>query len=210
MPDHKKAPAEGITAAQVKALRERTGAGIIDCRNALSECSGDIEKAVQVLRAKGLAAAGQRAGRVANEGTVTSYIHAGGRLGVLVELNCETDFVARTEEFKTLARDIAMQIAATDPRYVSREEIPPDAVESERAAYIAQAIAEKKPEAVAARIAEGKLEKYFATVCLLDQPFSRDEGAKPRTVGEVVKDAIARTKENIKVRRFARFKLGEA
>jgi len=209
MPDQRKAPVE-ITAAQVKALRERTGAGIIDCRNALAECAGDVERAVQVLRAKGLAAAGKRSGRVANEGVVTSYIHAGGRLGVLVELNCETDFVARTEEFKTLARDIAMQIAATDPRYVSREEIPPDAVESERAAYIVQAVAEKKPEAVAARIADGKLEKYFSTVCLVDQPFIRDEGAKPRTVGEVVKDAIARTKENIKVRRFARFKLGEA
>jgi elongation factor Ts len=199
-----------IPAAQVKALRERTGAGIIDCRNALAETAGDIEKAVQVLRAKGLAAAAKRSGRVANDGVVTSYIHAGGRLGVLVELNCETDFVARTEEFKTLARDIAMQVAATDPRYVSREEIPADAIESERAAYLAQAIADGKPEAVAARIADGKLEKYYAAVCLLDQPFIRDEGAKPRTVGEVVKDAISRTKENIKVRRFARFKLGEA
>ena len=199
-----------IPATQVKVLRERTGAGIIDCRNALAETSGDIEKAVQVLRAKGLAAAAKRSGRVANDGIVTSYIHAGGRLGVLVEINCETDFVARTEEFKTLARDIAMQIAATDPRYVSREEIPADAIDSERAAYVAQAVADGKPEAVAARIAEGKLEKYFATVCLLDQPFIRDEGAKPRTVGEVVKDAISRTKENIKIRRFARFKLGEA
>ena len=199
-----------VPAAQVKALRERTGAGIIDCRNALAETSGDIEKAVQVLRAKGLAAAAKRSGRVANDGVVTAYIHAGGRLGVLVELNCETDFVARTEEFKTLARDIAMQVAATDPRYISREEIPADAIESERAAYVAQAIADGKPESVAARIADGKLEKYFAAVCLLDQPFIRDEGAKPRTVGEVVKDAISRTKENIKVRRFSRFKLGEA
>ncbi|HLY24272.1 MAG TPA: translation elongation factor Ts [bacterium] len=209
MPDRKGAATE-VTAAQVKALRERTGAGIIDCRNALAECAGDVEKAVQVLRAKGLAAAAKRTGRVANDGIVTSYIHAGGRLGVLVEINCETDFVARTEEFKTLARDIAMQIAATDPRYVSREEIPVDALDSERAAYVAQAIADGKPEAIAARIAEGKLEKYFSTVCLLDQPFIRDEGAKPRTVGEVVHDAISRTKENIKIRRFARFKLGEA
>jgi elongation factor Ts len=199
-----------ITASQVKALRERTGAGIIDCRNALAECAGDIEKAIQVLRAKGLAAAAKRSSRVANDGIVASYIHGGGRLGVLVEINCETDFVARTEEFKTLARDIAMQVAASDPRYVSREEIPADVLDSERAAYIAQAVADGKPEAVAARIAEGKLEKYLATVCLLDQPFIRDEGAKPRTVGEVVKDAISRTKENIKVRRFARFKLGEA
>ncbi|HEV2357230.1 MAG TPA: translation elongation factor Ts [bacterium] len=199
-----------IPAVQVKALRERTGAGIIDCRNALAETAGDLEKAVQVLRAKGLAAAAKRSGRVANDGIVTAYIHGGGRLGVLVEINCETDFVARTDEFKTLARDIAMQIAASDPRYVSREEIPAEAVASERAAYIAQAIADGKSEAVAARIADGKLEKYFATVCLLDQPFIRDEGAKPRTVGEVVKDAISRTKENIKIRRFARFKLGEA
>jgi len=209
MPDRKGAATE-VTAAQVKALRERTGAGIIDCRNALAECAGDVEKAVQVLRAKGLAAAAKRTGRVANDGIVASYIHAGGRLGVLVEINCETDFVARTEEFKTLARDIAMQIAATDPRYISREEISADALDSERAAYVAQAIADGKPEAVAARIAEGKLEKYFSTVCLLDQPFIRDEGAKARTVGEVVHDAISRTKENIKIRRFARFKLGEA
>ena len=209
MPERKEAPVE-ITASQVKALRERTGAGIIDCRNALAECAGDIEKAIQVLRAKGLAAAAKRSGRVANDGIVASYIHGGGRLGVLVEINCETDFVARTEEFKTLARDIAMQVAASDPRYVSRDEIPADVIDSERAAYIAQAVADGKPEAVAARIAEGKLEKYLATVCLLDQPFIRDEGAKPRTVGEVVKDAISRTKENIKIRRFARFKLGEA
>jgi elongation factor Ts len=199
-----------ITATQVKELRERTGAGIIDCRNALAECSGNIDKAVQVLRAKGLAAAEKRAGRVANDGVVASYIHAGGRLGVLVEVNCETDFVARTEEFKTLARDLAMQIAAAEPRYVSREEISADAVASERAAYIAQAVADGKPEPIAAKIADGKLDKYFAQVCLLDQPFIRDEGAKPRTVGEVIKDAISRTKENIKVRRFARFKLGEA
>ena len=199
-----------VPATQVKVLRERTGAGIIDCRNALAETAGDIEKAIQVLRAKGLAAAAKRSGRVANDGIVASYIHGGGRLGVLVEINCETDFVARTEEFKTLARDIAMQIAASDPRYISREEIPADAIDSERAAYVAQAIADGKPEAVAARIAEGKLEKYFASVCLLDQPFIRDEGAKPRTVGEVVKEAISRTKENIKIRRFARFKLGEA
>lgn len=199
-----------VSASQVKALRDRTGAGIIECRNALAECAGDIDKAVQVLRAKGLAAAAKRSGRVANDGIVQSYIHAGGRLGVLVEINCETDFVARTDEFKTLARDVAMQIAATEPRYVSRDDIPSDAIESERAAYVKQALADGKPEAVAARIAEGKLEKYFAQVCLLDQPFIRDEGAKPRSVGDVVKDAIARTKENIKIRRFARFKLGEA
>jgi elongation factor Ts len=198
-----------ITADRVKELRARTGAGVIDCRNALVEAGGDLEKAQQLLRAKGLAAAAGRSGRVAKEGLVASYIHGEGRLGVLVEVNCETDFVARTQEFKTLARDIAMQIAASEPRYVSREEIPAEVVASERAAYLAQAASEGKPEAVAARIADGKLEKFFATVCLLDQPFIRDEGARARTVGDVVKEVIAKTGENIQVRRFARFRLGE-
>jgi elongation factor Ts len=198
-----------ITADKVKELRARTGAGVIDCRNALVEAGGDLEKAQQLLRAKGLAAAAGRSGRVAKEGLVASYIHGEGRLGVLVEVNCETDFVARTQEFKTLARDIAMQIAASEPRYVSREEIPAEVVASERAAYLAQAASEGKPEAVAARIADGKLEKFFATVCLLDQPFIRDEGARARTVGDVVKEVIAKTGENIQVRRFARFRLGE-
>jgi elongation factor Ts len=198
-----------ISAQQVKELRARTGAGVMDCRNALAEARGDLEKAIQVLRAKGLAAAGRRSTRVAKEGLVAAYIHGEGRLGALVEVNCETDFVARTQEFKTLARDIAMQITATDPRYVSREEIPPSVVEGERAAYIAQALAEGKPEAVAARIAEGKLEKFFATVCLLDQPFIRDDGTDPRRVSDVIKEVIAKTGENIQVRRFARFRLGE-
>ncbi len=198
-----------ISANQVKELRSRTGAGIIDCRNALAEANGDVEKAQQLLRAKGLASAAHKSGRTAKEGLVTAYIHGEGRLGVLVEINCETDFVARTQDFKTLAHDVAMQIAATDPRYVSREEIAADVVASERAAYLAQALAEGKPEAVAARIADGKLEKYFAGVCLLDQPFIRDDGSKQRTVGDVVKEVIARTGENIRIRRFARFRLGE-
>jgi len=199
-----------ITANQVKELRSRTGAGVIDCRNALAEANGDLEKAQQLLRAKGLAAAAKRSGRAATEGLVTAYIHGEGRLGVLVEINCETDFVARTQDFKTLARDVAMQIAATDPKYVSREEVPADVVASERAAYLAQVQVEGKPEAVAARIADGKLEKFFASVCLLDQPFIRDDGSHARSVGDVVKEVIAKTGENIQVRRFTRFRLGDA
>lgn len=199
-----------ISASQVKELRERTGAGVLDCRNALAEAQGDLEKAAQLLRARGLAIAAQKSGRVAREGLVGAYIHGEGRLGVLVEVNCETDFVARTPEFRALVRDIAMQIAASDPRYVSREDVPAETVEAERAAYMAQAQAEGKPESVARRIAEGRLEKFFATVCLLDQPFIRDDGAHPRTVGDVVKEMIAKTGENIRVRRFARFRVGEA
>jgi len=195
-----------ISASQVKELRARTGAGIIDCKNALAEAAGDLEKAQRLLRAKGLAAAERKSGRTTKEGVVASYIHGEGRLGVLVEINCETDFVARTQEFKTLARDIAMQIAASDPRYVSRDQIPVDAVTAEREIYLAQAKSEGKPDAVAPRIAEGKLEKWFATVCLLDQPFIRDDSRK---VADVVKDAIARTGENIQIRRFARFRLGD-
>ena len=205
----RKTPQAAISAGQVKELRSRTGAGVIDCRDALVEAAGDLEKAAQLLRAKGLAAAERKSGRVAREGLVTSYIHGEGRLGVLVEVNCETDFVARTPEFKTLARDVALQIAASAPQYVSRTDVPADIVEAERAAYVAQARADGKSEAVAARIAEGKLEKFFATICLLDQPFIRDDGSKPRTVGDVIKEVIARTGENIQVRRFARFRLGE-
>ncbi len=198
-----------ISARQVKELRTRTGAGVIDCRNALAEAHGDLEKAQLLLRAKGLAGAAGKSGRAAKEGLVTAYIHGEGRLGVLVEINCETDFVARTQEFKTLARDVAMQVAAADPRYVSRQDVPADVVASERAAYLTQAQADGKPEAVAAKIAEGKLEKFFAGVCLLDQPFIRDDGSHPRTVADVIKEVIAKTGENIQVRRFARFRLGE-
>ncbi len=198
-----------ITTDKVKELRARTGAGVMDCRNALVEAGGDLEKAQRLLRAKGLAAAAERSGRAAKEGLIASYIHGEGRLGVLVEVNCETDFVARTQEFRTLARDLAMQIAAAEPRYVSREDVPADVIAAERAAYLAQAASEGKPEAVAARISDGKLEKFFATVCLMDQPFIRDTGPRPRTVGDVVKEVIAKTGENIQVRRFARFRLGE-
>ena len=195
-----------ISARLVKELRARTGAGVIDCRNALAECRGDLEKAQQVLRAKGLAAAARKSGRVAKEGLVTSYIHGEGRLGVLVEINCETDFVARTQDFKTLAREIALQIAASDPRYVAREDVPADVVTAERAAYVTKARAEGKPEAQAAAEADRQLEVFYKAACLLEQPFIRDES---RSVGELIKEVIAKTGENIQVRRFARFKLGE-
>jgi elongation factor Ts len=195
-----------ISANQVKELRERTGAGVMDCRNALAEAAGDLEKAQQLLRAKGLAAAARKSGRVAKEGLVTSYIHGEGRLGVLVEINCETDFVARTQDFKALARDIALQVAASAPRYVSREDVPEDVLAAERAAYLAKAQAEGKRVRDAEAEAEKQLEKFYETACLLEQPYIRDEG---RTVGDLVKEVIAKTGENIQVRRFARFRLGE-
>ncbi|HLW61105.1 MAG TPA: translation elongation factor Ts [bacterium] len=195
-----------ISAGQVKELRARTGAGVMDCRNALTEARGDLEIAQQLLRAKGLAAAARKSGRVAKEGMVTSYIHGEGRLGVLVEINCETDFVARTQDFRTLARDVAMQVAASDPRYVTREDVPEDVVAGERAAYLAKAQTESKAGAAAAAAADEQLEKFFQSVCLLQQPFIRDQG---RTVGDVVKEVVARTGENIQIRRFARFRLGE-
>ncbi|HYM92359.1 MAG TPA: translation elongation factor Ts [bacterium] len=195
-----------ISASLVKELRARTGAGVIDCRNALAESGGDLEKAQQVLRARGLAAAARKGGRVAKEGLVTSYIHGEGRLGVLVEINCETDFVARTQDFKTLAREIALQVAASDPRYVVREDVPPDVAAAERAAYLTKARAEGKPEAQAQAEAEKQMEAFFQATCLLDQPSIRDAG---RSVGVLIKEVIAKTGENIQVRRFARFRVGE-
>lgn len=195
-----------ISANLVKELRARTGAGVIDCKNALTEARGDLEKAQQLLRAKGLLTAARKSGRPAKEGLVTSYIHGEGQLGVLVEVNCETDFVARTDDFKTLARDIALQVAASDPRYVSREDVPEDVVASERAAYLAKARADGKDGADAEAEAQRQMEKFYEASCLLDQRFIRDES---RSVGELVKDVIARTGENIQVRRFARFRLGE-
>ena len=195
-----------ISARQVKELRARTGAGVMDCRNALAEAEGDLERAQQLLRAKGLAAAARKSGRVAKEGLVTSYIHGEGRLGALVEINCETDFVARTQDFKTLAHDIAMQVVASDPRYVSREDVPADVISAERAAYLAKARAEGKTAAEAEVAADEQLEKFYEAVCLTSQQFIRDQG---RTVGDIIKEVIARTGENIQVRRFARFRLGE-
>jgi elongation factor Ts len=199
--------AKGSSLAHVKELRERTGAGVVDCQKALTETGGDVEKAIVFLREKGLAAAAKRAGRVAAQGVVGSYIHGGGKIGVLVEVNCETDFVARTDEFQRLVKDLAMQIAAANPRCVRREEVSEAERERERAIYRTQTLQSGKPAAVVERIVEGKMEKFYSEACLLEQPFIRDPS---KTVGQLVKDAISRTGENIVVRRFARFQIGEA
>ena len=195
-----------ITAQMVKELRERTGAGMMDCKNALAETKGELEAAVDALRKRGLAAAAKKAGRVTAEGAVGSYIHAGGKIGVLVEVNCETDFVARTDDFQALVRDIAMQIAAADPRFVRREEVTPDALERERAIFREQALASGKPEKVVERIVEGKMEKYYSEFVLLEQPFVKDPD---KTVGQLIAEKVGKIGENIQVRRFARYKLGE-
>ncbi len=196
-----------ITAAMVKELREATAAGILDCRTALEIAEGDFDKAVDYLREKGLAQAAKRMSREARDGLVVAYIHPGGRIGVLVEVNCETDFVARTDEFKTLTNNIAMQIAAMSPRYVRREDIPEAVLAHEREVFRAQALEEGKPAQVVDRIVEGRLEKFCQEVCLLEQTFIRDE---ERTVDDIIKDVITRTGENVIVRRFARFELGES
>lgn len=195
-----------ISAAQVKELREKTGAGMMDCKKALTEANGDMDKAIEILREKGLAAAAKKAGRVAAEGLVEAYIHAGGRIGVLVEVNCETDFVAKTEEFRSFVRDIAMQIAAMNPKYIKRDEVPAEEVDKEREILRTQALNEGKPEHIVEKIVEGRLEKYFKEVCLLEQPFIKDGD---KTIDQLVKEMIARIGENITVRRFARFELGE-
>ncbi|MBI3300706.1 MAG: translation elongation factor Ts [Deltaproteobacteria bacterium] len=195
------------TLAQVKELRERTGAGIVDCQKALAESGGDVEKAIVFLREKGLATAAKRAGRAAAQGTVGAYIHGGGKIGVLVEVNCETDFVARTEAFQRLVKDIAMQVAAANPQYVRREEVSEAERERERGIYHAQTAQSSKPAAVIERIVAGKMEKFYSDTCLLEQPFIRDPG---KTVEQLVKEAVARTGENIVVRRFSRFQIGEA
>lgn len=195
-----------VSAAQVRELRERTGAGMLDCKKALTEAGGDMDKAIQLLREKGLATAQKKAGRVASQGMVGSYIHAGGKIGVLIEVNCETDFVARTTEFQELVRDLAMQVAAASPRWVRREEVPAEVIEAERNIYRTQAASSGKPAQVVEKIVEGKLEKFFSESCLLEQPFIKDP---ERTVGQLVTEAISRIGENIVVRRFARFQLGE-
>jgi len=191
----------------VRKLREETGAGMMDCKSALVEAKGDTEAARQILRKKGLAAAAKKATRSASEGIVGSYLHAGSKIGVLVEVNCETDFVAKTEEFQSLVKDIAMHVAASSPLYVRKEDVPADVIEKEKEIYKAQAAAQGKPANVAERIAEGKLKDYYATFCLLEQPFIRDT---KQTIGQLVQERIAVLKENIVVRRFARFKVGEA
>jgi elongation factor Ts len=192
-----------ITVDMVKELRERTGAGVLDCRNVLEEVGGDFDKAAALLRKKGLAIAAKKAEREAKEGLVEAYIHGGGRLGVLLELNCETDFVARTADFRELAHDLAMQIAATNPQYLIPEDIPTDVLEGQRRREREQ-VGGDKPEEVVERILEGKLKKYYQEVCLLEQPFIKDEGVNIR---ELMTAKIAKLGENIKVRRFARFEL---
>ena len=195
-----------IKAELVKALRDRTGAGVMDCKKALQETAGDLDKAVDYLRRMGIASAAKREGRATKEGIIGAYIHPGGRLGVLVEVNCETDFVARTEEFQNLVRNLAMQIAAANPLAVDRESLPRELVEREREIYRAQALNEGKPEKIIDRIVEGKLEKYYREVCLLEQPYIKDPDISVR---ELILEAMSKLGENITVRRFARFRLGE-
>jgi elongation factor Ts len=195
-----------ISAQLVKTLRERTGAGFSDCRNALIGAAGDLSAAEVILREKGQMAAKKKAQREANQGAVGTYLHAGGKIAVLVEVNCESDFVARTDEFQRLCHDLAMHVAALDPRYVRREDVPPDFLESERRNYLEQARAAGKPENLLDRIAEGKLEKFLAESCLYEQHFIKDEQV---TIRDLIQQTIAKVGENIGVRRFARFKVGE-
>jgi elongation factor Ts len=197
---------ERIPAELVKRLRDETGAGMMDCKRALVEAGGEMEDARRLLRERGLAGVTKRAGRRASEGLIDAYIHGEGRIGALVEVNCETDFVARTEEFRRLAREIAMQVAARDPRWISREDVPPEEVQRERKIYEEQARSAGKGDNIVERIAEGKLEAFHKETVLLDQPYIREDS---RTVGDLVTDVAAKVGENVFVRRFARFRLGE-
>lgn len=195
-----------ITAALVKELREKTGAGMMDCKRALTESGGDIERASEVLREKGLASAAKKAGRVASEGIVQAYIHGGGRIGVLVEVNSETDFVAKNEDFQNFVHDIAMHIAAVGPQYVRREEIPAQVIEHEREILRAQTLNEGKPEHIVDKIVDGRVDKFVKDICLLEQPFIKDSD---KTVERLLKEIISHIGENISIRRFARFVVGE-
>jgi elongation factor Ts len=194
-----------ITAELVKELRDRTGAGFMDCKRALTDAEGDLDKATVLLREKGLAAAAKKADREAREGLISSYIHTGGRVGVLIEVNCETDFVARTDEFQKLVRDLAVQVAGLAPLYVDEDRIPAEDLDAKKAELLADETTQKKPEAIRAQIVEGQLKKWFSQVCLYDQPFRDEE----RTVRELITERIATIGENIRVRRFARYALGE-
>ena len=195
-----------VTAQAVKELREKTGAGMMDCKKALTETDGDISKAINYLREKGISKAAKRAGRATSEGVIYSYIHPGDKLGVMVEINCETDFVARNDDFRTFAKDIAMQIAAANPVEIKREDISADIIEQEKQIYRQQALNEGKPEKILDKIIEGKLEKYFAEACLLEQTFVKDND---RTIKDILTDIISKVGENITIKRFARFMLGE-
>ena len=194
-----------ISAAKVKELRERTSVGMLDCRNALVETDGDIEKAIDLLREKGLSKASKKAGRIAAEGLVDSYIH-GGRIGAIVEVNSETDFVAKNDDFKQFVRDIAMQVAASNPKYVSREDVSPEEVEREREVLTLQVVNEGKPEHIAAKIVEGRLDKYFEQICLLEQAFIKDPSV---TILDMLNEKISKIGENLVIRRFSRFEVGE-
>ncbi|NQX46206.1 translation elongation factor Ts [Paenibacillus tritici] len=195
-----------VDAKAVKELRERTGAGMLDCKKALEEANNDITKAAELLREKGLSAAANKAGRIATEGTVESYIHAGGRIGVLVEINCETDFVGKTDSFKDFARDIAMQIAAANPLYVRREEVPAADVEKEKEILKAQALNEGKPEKIVEKMVEGRISKFYEEYCLMEQSFVKDPD---KTISQLLNEKISTIGENITIRRFVRFELGE-
>lgn len=195
-----------VSAAAVKNLREKTGAGMMDCKKALAESGGDLDKAVDYLRQKGLAAASKKASRTASDGAIGAYVHPGGKIGVLVELNCETDFVARTPEFQNLLKDIAMQIAAANPRYIRPEDVPTGDLEKEREIYRRQALESGKPEKVVDKIVDGKIDRFYSEVCLLEQSFIKNPDRK---VSEVLTDAVARLGENIQVKRFSRYQLGE-
>jgi len=195
-----------ISIDKVKDLRQRTGAGVVDCKAALQEAKGDMEAAIEYLRRKGLATAAKKAGRIATDGLVASYIHAGGKMGVLVEINCETDFVAKTEDFQTFTKNIAMHIAAANPQYIRREEIPQEVLEKERRIYRSQALDVGKPAKVIDKIVEGKIERFYSEVCLLEQTYVKDSDL---IIKEVLDALIAKIGENISIRRFARFQLGE-
>ncbi|MFS0869688.1 translation elongation factor Ts [Paenibacillus xylanilyticus] len=195
-----------VNASAVKELREKTGAGMLDCKKALEEANGDITKAAEILREKGLSAAANKAGRAATEGTVESYIHAGGRIGVLVEVNCETDFVGKTDQFKEFVKDIAMQIAAASPKYVTREEVPADELEKEKEILKAQALNEGKPEKIVEKMVEGRISKYYEEYCLMEQTFVKDPD---KTISQLLNEKISQIGENISIRRFVRYELGE-
>jgi elongation factor Ts len=195
-----------ISMELIKDLRQRTGAGVVDCKVALHEAQGDMDKAIEHLRRKGLATAAKKAGRIATDGLVSSYIHAGGKIGVLVEVNCETDFVAKTEDFQSFVKNMAMQIAAANPQYVRREEVSQTVLDKEKEIYRAQALESKKPEKVIDKIVEGKLERFYSEVCLLEQTYVKDGDM---TIKDVLDALIAKIGENIQIRRFARFQLGE-
>jgi elongation factor Ts len=195
-----------VSAAAVKNLREKTGAGMMDCKKALTESGGDLDKAVDYLRQKGLAAATKKASRTASDGAIGAYVHPGGKIGVLVELNCETDFVARTAEFQNLLKDIAMQIAAANPRYIRSEEVPSGYLEKEREIYRRQALESGKPEKVVEKIVDGKIDRFYSEVCLLEQSFIKNPDQK---VADILTEAVARLGENIQVKRFSRYQLGE-